>query len=141
MKFPIYLSSLILLLGCATADTPNEENHISVPEDTIEVRKPADDNYSQGRVYISQVKRATVDGKPVLLVRGSLPEGCSRLLKADYDFASEDVIKLEMASWRPADMACTQVLVEFSYIYDDIDSEKLQNVSHVEYNDERKELE
>lgn len=141
MKILLQLSCFILLYGCATADTPNKQNHTSVPEDTIEITTPPDDNYTEGRVYFTEVKRVTVDGEPKLLVRGNLPESCSRLLKADFEFPSEDVIKLDMASWRPADQACMQVLVEFSYIFEDIDEDRLQRVSQVEYNNERKELE
>lgn len=138
MKSLVLLLIVIILTSCGSGNATMEKTEL--PEDTIDIQSPPNDNYSVGRVYLSEIKRITVDGSAKLIIEGHLPESCSRLYTARLDFTSDSEATLDMRSWRPADQMCMQVLVKFTYIFDDIDDDRISSISYIEHNGEQKEI-
>ena len=126
----VFLFSACAALSETDDDTqPTEDlEEYTIPEDTIDISTPSGE-YSEGRVYIHEVRKVDVDGVPGIVVKGSLPESCSRLKTAELFFESDDVVEIEMTSWRPADVSCAQVLVDFSYLFEDVDESRLATVT------------
>ncbi len=139
-QFALFFSLILFALGgCAAISETNFNGEYIIPEDTIDVRTPPED-YREGRVFIHEVRQVTLNDKPALVVKGSLPESCSRLLHAGLNVVSNELAELEMTSWRPADEMCLQVLVDFTYIFEQIDDERILTVESYQHGDEKGEI-
>lgn len=136
MKQFVILSLIFFLLGgCGTIGETDSNGEFIIPEDTIDVRTPPDD-YREGRVFIHEVRQVTLNNSPALVVKGSLPESCSRLLHAELNVVSDELAEINMTSWRLADEMCLQVLVDFTYIFKQIDDERILTVESYQHGDE-----
>ena len=73
-------------------------------------------NTTEGNVYVDAVGKRTLEGKAVLLISGSLPDGCSKLQSATHRIDGNTII-LSLKSAKPAGAMCTQALVPFKFAY------------------------
>lgn len=133
---------MLVLAGCAALSATNdsEDNgqfqEFRIPDDAIDISTPPED-YSESRVYIHEVRKVTIDGVPKLIVKGSLPESCSRLKSAELNFRSDELAEIKMRSWRPSGDSCLQVLVDFTYVFSDIEDEYITTVTQYEHEGDR----
>ncbi len=100
----------------------NNESSLPILSDTSSIKdlvsivSPQGVPYQTGSVYIDSVKKIVHDKKAGLLIHGSLPSGCSSLLKIGHT-ANSDTLHLQLTSWKPRNKMCTQQLVPFTYLY------------------------
>lgn len=82
----------------------------------ISVTQP-DDPFLESLVYIDKITLAQIlDTTDVfeVTVFGHLPESCSQLLRASISFKN-DMLDMDLASWRPRDAMCLQSLKPFRH--------------------------
>ncbi|MGM0587696.1 MAG: hypothetical protein ACQETE_04745 [Bacteroidota bacterium] len=87
-----------------------------------------DADHAESVIYINQISKVKYNGKLVLLVQGNFPNGCAQLLGANHKIIDSGTFRIELTGWKPTDRMCTQALVPFSYIYDQISAEEIQKL-------------
>lgn len=140
-------TTLILIAGCSSSkqekstDPPAARDSTNHSYPNLTGLTPPGDNQQvqSAKVYIDSVKRIEGDGKPVLLISGNFPNGCTRLRNAAHTI-SEGTPSVTLTAWQPADKMCTQALVPFSFIYRQVPPEPLSDAGSVTVNDTQYEL-
>lgn len=132
------MKSLMLLVVSTlliSACTPSEKN--SNPEDDysnlVSLNPPGDQKEEESNIYVDAVKVITSENQKALLISGSFPDACTHL-KAASDTLINDTLEITLNVWRETDKMCAQVLTSFSYIYEDIEGEVLNNRAAVRIN-------
>lgn len=140
-----YFLLLAIMSACGTTKEDNIHSRNDsradsvLPSDTISVTKPSDSNYNIGSVFVDHVSKFEHDGHMQFKIAGALPDGCSNLYKVQSSI-KENELHLNLKSWRPSGVMCTQALVDFTYISERMDSEELKDVTHFVFNNEKAEL-
>lgn len=126
--------SLFVIDGCASADNKKKRSDTadSYP-DLIELKKPSRNARQTGKVYIDSVKQITTESKEALLIAGKLADGCTHLQSVHHRVEDHTLI-LELSTWRDTEAMCTQALVPFSFIYEELDSEEITTYSQATVN-------
>lgn len=123
--------STLLISSCA----PSEKNND--PEDDysnlVSLNPPGDQKQEESNIYVDTVKVITFKNQKALLISGSFPDACTHL-KAASDTLINDTLEITLDVWRETDVMCAQVLTSFSYIYEDIPGEVLNNSLAVRIN-------
>lgn len=137
LKLTLFKSLLLLIpvstlmMACASSQdkspTPDEYSNL------VQLTPPEIENPEESKIYVDSAKVIHSDNTPVLLITGSFPDGCTRVGTADHA-TRDNILVLEIGAWRDPDMMCTQALVEFSFIYRDIDPERLRHSDSVRIN-------
>lgn len=87
--------------------------------------------------YIHSMEKVKYKGKKVLLIRGSLPNGCSKLYHVKKAIDGE-TLTLTIETWRPKHKVCTQALKPFTFIYDGLGYFEYKSVTHYKINGKTK---
>lgn len=99
-------------------------------ENLVNIQEPDDEPYQQSKVYIDSVKKITDHNKPILVISGTFPDGCTKLQNVTHH-TTGDSLYLDIKAWRNPNMMCAQVLTPFSYIYDRITEKELSTYAKV----------
>jgi hypothetical protein len=97
----------------------------------IPLNPPTTQQYDQSKVYVDSVNMVDQG----LLISGNLPDGCSKLHKASHTMRN-DSLNITLTAWKPSDKMCTQSLVPFSFLYQDLSSQALSNRTSLSINGE-----
>lgn len=125
--------SLCIMAGCASSDQKqHNEAETSYPNLT-ELKEPGQNPHKEGTTYIDSVKEVTVDSKDALLIAGNLADGCTHLESVSHAIEG-DTLTLHLSVWRDAEAMCTQALVPFSFIYEELDAKELARYSKATVN-------
>ncbi len=127
MRYFLLAFLTFTLTACSTSEPDNTEQ--PEYENLTELRAPETQNYESSKVYIDSVSVI----EQGLLISGNLPDGCSRLHKASHSMQG-DSVKISITAWRPTNQMCTQALTPFSFIYQDITQQKLENATDITVN-------
>lgn len=126
-KYVFFLIPLLvaLLLGCASS-----HENTTIPEEYSNVvdLKPApksNEKVAVSKIYIDSAEVFWRDNEASLLILGTFPDGCTNIGSADYQ-TRDGTISLTLNAWRKSDQMCTQSLVSFSFIYQQIPEETLR---------------
>lgn len=120
-RFALLLVFLIALAGCASSQS--DQNQPQYPN-LVSVNPPNGQKNSPSKAYIDSVKMIDHKGNKALLISGNMANGCTYLLKATHT-AADDSLSISLTAWKPADKICSQALVPFSFIYDELSAEEL----------------
>jgi hypothetical protein len=85
-------------------------------------------DYDNSIVYINQISKVKYEGKLVLLVQGNFPNGCTELLRSSHKMVGDATLRINLEGWKPSDRMCTQALVPFSYIYDQLPPNEIRTL-------------
>lgn len=119
-----------LLAGCASSDSKQKSGNHKAYDNLIELRAPQQAAAEPGKVYIDSVKQITTDTTQGVLISGHLADGCTHLKSISHRI-KKDSLWLDIQAWRRTDILCTQALVPFAYIYDQLSAQELNNHSHI----------
>lgn len=125
------LATSLLLFGCASSEKNSyrEEDLTNL----VQVNPPDDQNQDSSNLYIDTVELINFKQRDVLLITGSFPDACTQLKEAS-DSLVNDSLRIELKAWREPDAMCAQVLTSFSFIYDKIPADILNQHSTVTVN-------
>lgn len=135
----VFLALATVFMGCGTTAeftslTQDEQ------ENLIDITQPARKSYREVTVFVTTVEKRSIPNGPVLLVKGQLPNGCARLLKASYTYESKKTdkktIELQMVAWKYRGEMCTQQMVPFTYLIEELSAKKIKKLEQYRYQDE-----
>lgn len=118
----LLLLSGIIAAGCASSEKKSLDK--SKIENLVEIHPPLHKSYTKSKVYIDSVQLIDDNDRRALLVSGSFPDGCTRLDRAAHTVNNGEV-ELSLSAWRDPEMMCAQVLTPFSFIYNGLAEEEL----------------
>ncbi|WP_372636151.1 hypothetical protein [Fodinibius sp.] len=119
--------------GCASPDNKEQSDTADSYPHLIELKEPGKTARQAGRVYIDSVRQITTESHEGLLIAGNLSDGCTHLKSVNQRIEGDTLI-LKLSTWRNTDAMCTQALVPFSYIYEELDSVEAATYSQVTIN-------
>lgn len=93
-----------------------------------QIEHPTVEKIAVGQAYIDTIQKITFQGNPALLVKGNLPDGCSKLYESKA-IIDDSTLTLLIKTWKPQHIACTQALVPFSYIYQGLSLFEFNSIS------------
>lgn len=127
MRILFLLLPIIPILIAACIPSENSSDPESEYSDLVKVNPPEGvQQQEESQVYIDNVEKVEYDGKEVLLIKGSFPDGCTHIKSAGH-FTEGKTINISIIAWRDPDMMCSQVLTSFSFLYTNISEQVLQN--------------
>lgn len=134
MRISILLMLIPLVsIGC-TSPEKSGDPETRYP-DLVRVEPPEDgQQQEESQLYIDTVEKVSHAGDETLLIKGSFPDGCTRLKNATHS-RDGDTLKLAIRAWRELDIMCSQALTSFSFLYTDIPEQTLNNSPSVIVND------
>ncbi len=90
-------------------------------DDTGGAERPADEEHATGPVYVEEIEVRVGEGRPApveVVVRGALPDACSELVEPATITVEGTQVTVRLASQRPRDLMCAQVLRPFETTLD-----------------------
>lgn len=123
------LISLILLASFIIAGCASSENNSDRSRDfnnLVEITPPGNEPEEISKVYVDSAEVITRNGKKALLISGNFPDGCTNLKSVTHTLGNGK-LRINMTAWRNPEKMCTQALVAFSFIYNEVDSELNKN--------------
>lgn len=129
----IFSTLSLLSAACASSQNKKEIQKSDYPH-LIELTEPENDRYAESKIYVDSVEHAYLDKESVLLIHGEFPDGCTYLREASHTL-EDDQLELSLKSWRDRDEMCTQALEPFSFIFEDITADELENLDTLYVND------
>lgn len=136
----LFRSILVLSLiavACSSSE-PEQENQDQNQQpafpNLIAVNQPGEQQAAPSKVYVDSVKWVDYEGKKALLITGNLPNGCTYIKEASHD-TTGNTLRISLDAWKPADKMCTQALVPFSFVYDQLGQADAQAYTDVSVND------
>ena len=143
MKGLLIISSLVsfmLLIGACSSSQKQSERTPPPSDDTLSLIRTEPPAASQKikpvPVYVDQVTRLEEHDPPGLLIRGSLPNGCAKLGRVHHQTTRNGTVKLVFDGWQPPDVACTQALKPFNYLYTGLTADSLETIERVQVGDQ-----
>jgi len=134
MKSTLFLTILatgFLAFGCASSEKNSyQEEDLT---NLVQINPPTDQNHDSSNLYIDTVELINFKERDVLLITGSFPDACTYLKEAS-DTLVNDSLRIRLKAWRKSDAMCAQVLTSFSFIYDQIPADILNQRSTVTVN-------
>lgn len=127
----LLLASIFLVSACASSEknsTPEEDY-----SNLVSLNPPGDQKQEESNLYIDTANVITYNNQRALLISGSFPDACTHL-KAASDTLVNDTLEINLEVWRETNKMCAQVLTSFSYVYEGIPGEVLNNRSAVRIN-------
>lgn len=130
-SFLLFLTVSLLAAACASSEK-NSNRKEDFPN-LVNLNPPDDQKQEESNIYIDTVEYITLEDQKALLISGSFPDACTHL-KSATDSLENDTLKITLKAWRETDKMCAQVLTSYSYIYEGIPKEVLENRSTVTIN-------
>lgn len=128
----VYLMLLIFLYSCAS--TEQDRDLESSYENLVSLEQPAANQQQEESIlYLDSAQKIRSQGQLAVLIRGSFPDGCSRLGSATH-VVENDTLKITLGAWRDPDMMCSQALTSFSFIYPAISEDLLKQHDQLRIN-------
>ena len=128
----LFISSLLVLVSTCVSSEKNS-NRKEDFSNLVSLNPPGEQKQEDSNIYIDTVQAITLEEQKALLISGSFPDACTHL-KSATDTLTNDTLKITLKAWRETDRMCAQVLTSFSYIYEGIPEEVLNNRSTVTIN-------
>lgn len=121
----------VFAIACSSSEPEQQPEYPNLtslnPPDTQQV--------ASSIIYIDSVKVIDHNNEKALLISGNFPNGCTYLRDASHT-ATADSLQLSLTAWKPADKMCTQALVPFSFIYEELPAAELEQHSRTSVNDQ-----
>lgn len=134
MRIPIVSLMLLFLLASCTS-TEQDYDPESTFENLVSIEAPQPNQQKEkSQLYLDSAEKFRHQNKTVILIRGSFPDGCTRLESARHSVVN-DSLKINLHAWRNPSLMCSQALTSFSYIYTDIPETLLNKFDLVTVND------
>ncbi|HKJ33688.1 MAG TPA: hypothetical protein VKA34_17765 [Balneolales bacterium] len=109
----------------------------TISKDTLShlerIEMPNTANIAIHQAYITSMEKVKYNGKKVLLVRGHLPDGCSKLYHVTKSI-DDQTLTLTINTWKPKHKVCTQALKPFTFIYDGLGYFEFKDITHYKIN-------
>lgn len=128
------ISLLLLAVGCASSQNKKEVERSDYPN-LVNLSEPESNRYSDSRVYVDSVQLARLEEQPVLVIHGDFPDGCTHLRDVSHIVENNQLL-LALKTWRDPDQMCTQALKPFTYIYEELSIEKLEEIDSLSINEQ-----
>lgn len=97
--------------------------------DLKQIEHPTVDKIVVGKAYIETIRKVKFKGNQALLIKGNLPDGCSKLYQAKA-IIDDSTLVMDIKTWKPQHLMCTQALVPFSFIYQGLSLFEFNSISH-----------
>lgn len=135
MKGLLYgLSAVLILMSYGCTSSPQKEDPEELYQNLIAVNPPDDQSSAEeSHIYIDSVTVITSDDPPALVIHGNFPDGCTSLRTAEHS-VHRDSLSISLSAWRNPDLICSQVLTQFSFIYDKFGDRVLSDFNMVTVN-------
>lgn len=131
MKYLSLCILLVLMIGCAKSESGNAQQ--TTYPNLTQLSPPDIQEYTDSKVYVDSVKVIDRDNQKALLIYGNLSNGCTRLHKASHSIEN-DFLQLTLTGWQPEGKMCSQALVPYSFIYEQVPQEQLERFETVNIN-------
>lgn len=129
----VYLLIAVMLMSISCASS-QEQSSIPKEYSNLVELKPADGQQAvAANLYVDSVKVFKRQDRLSLLVMGNFPDGCTNIGTAQHQTDGGN-LSLTLEAWRNPDRMCTQALVAFSFIYDQLPEESLKGADSVRIN-------
>ncbi|WP_265790156.1 hypothetical protein [Fodinibius salicampi] len=116
-----------MIFGCASSDPKLTDSYPNLTE----LQQPEDTPHQEGKVYIDSLKQITIEKENALLISGKLADGCTHLRTVSHQETKDNSLHLQVTAWRHTDKMCTQALVPFSYIYQELSNSQIIHYSDI----------
>lgn len=133
LKLLLATISLCIMGSCASSDQKQHNEAGTSYPNLTELKESGQNSHKEGTAYIDSVKQITTNSKKALLIAGNLADGCTHLESVSHTTEGDSLI-LNLSIWRNTEAMCTQALVPFSFIYEELDEEMLTDYSKVTVN-------
>lgn len=129
MKYLSVFISILLIAACADSDNTQQPKY----ENLTELSPPETQDYTQSKVYVDSVKIVDRENQKALLIYGNFSNGCTKLHKVSHS-VENDYLQLSLTGWQPEGKMCSQALVPFSFIYEQVPQEQIESFETVNIN-------
>lgn len=119
-----------LVVGCSSSEPESEQAQYP---NLITVNTPENQSMEASNAYIDSVKIIDYKKEKALLITGNLANGCTYLKEVSHT-ANGNALAIILKTWKPADKICSQALVPFSFIYNEMTSTELKRKDSVSVN-------
>ena len=117
--------------------SPKEQTLKTIDKDSlsnvISIVSPNTSDIVLHQAYLHSLEKVKINGKHVLLIRGDLPDACSKLYHVNKAIDGE-TLTLTISTWKPKNVNCTQALKPFTFIYDGLGYFEYKSVTHYKIN-------
>lgn len=134
------LLGILLLIGACSSSKKQSGRTSQPSSDTLSLIRTeppaASQKIKKVSVYVDRITRLEDHDPPGLLIRGSLPNGCAKLGRVHHKTTSGGAVKLVLDGWQSPDVACTQALKPFNYLYTGLTADSLKSIERVQVGDQ-----
>lgn len=124
----ILMASFFMSACTSTSDILNEKY-----PNLIELDPPERIPYEEKKVRVDDLQVMEIRGQSLLVIQGSFPNPCSKLLRIEQESFPE-ILNLELVGWQKAREMCAQSITPFTYIVKDIPEEQWEQLKLVTVN-------
>ncbi len=125
MKFTSILLALTLAVAACSSSQPDSGPTAENYPNLVQLRPPGTQKFVSSKVYIDSVNMISRGEQKALLISGNFPDGCTRLQNAGHNIDNDSLI-ISLTAWKPSDKMCTQAMVPFSFIYENVSKDQMQ---------------
>lgn len=128
------ISAVVVLISSGCAPSQQKEDPEELYQNIVALNPPDKESVGESsRVYIDSVNIVVTEDRRVLAIHGNFPDGCTHLGSAEHSIYS-DTLDVTLSAWRNPDLMCSQVLTQFTFIYDKFDNQASEELTTVTVN-------
>lgn len=125
------VSTLVVLMSFGCASSQQNEDTEELYQNRVTVNPPdGESNQESSQVYIDSLKIITTEDRRAMVIYGSFPDGCTHLESAEHSLLN-DTLDVTLSAWRNPELMCSQVLTQFTFIYDKFDNHAFDEATTV----------
>lgn len=125
------LSAVLIVISCGCAPSQQNEDPEELYQNLVTLNPPEDQSSREdSQVYLDSVDIISSQDRQSLVIHGSFPDGCTSLDSAEHSLHN-DTLTVNLSAWRNPDLMCSQVLTQFTFIYNKLKDQEFINLSTV----------
>lgn len=128
------ISAVVVFMNFGCASSQQKENPEEIYQNRVTINPPDEESIQESsQIYIDSVSIITTEDRPALAIHGNFPDGCTHLESAEHSL-HKDTLQVTLSAWRNPELMCSQVLTQFTFIYDKFDKQAFEEVTTVTVN-------
>lgn len=117
-------------IGCATEKPSLQELYPNLIDEAPPERIP----YVEKEIYIDSIGVINVQSQKAIIVKGTLPNPCTSILRVD-ELTVPEMITLNLIGWQRYQESCIQTIEPFTYIHQGISREQWKEIKIIKVNE------
>lgn len=136
MRYFLTLLILTVIAGCSSDEAVKKDANVVMKNNypnLVQVEEPQNVETEPSKVYVDSIRVINYKNEKALLISGNFANSCTSLKEVSHS-ASGDTLSITLSGWMPADKLCATVLTPFSFIFNSLTNEGVNQFSVVEVN-------